>query len=188
MGQAKKSEAELRKIIKSSKTDNRDRVRALAELVRLGQEDLANHAFKRGYMYDKGINVPQDDAEALRYYRHAAEGGNTDAQYMLGVMHFEGRGVPKNDEEAVDYFRHAAEAGNALAQCFFGGFYALGKGGVEQDFCRGYMWISLASEQGNENALKLLDKTRSLMTSEQISEAERMVKEWREQNTNGEKA
>lgn len=40
----------------------------------------------RGVMYDSSEGVPQDHAEAARWYRKAAEQGDPDAQFNLGVM------------------------------------------------------------------------------------------------------
>ncbi len=41
--------------------------------------------------YDKGQGVPQDYAEAVRWYRKVAEQGNASAQFNLGVMYDSGR-------------------------------------------------------------------------------------------------
>ena len=49
--------------------------------------------------------VPQDDAEAVRWYRLAAEQGHAYAQYNLGVMYDTGEGVPQDDAEAVRWYR-----------------------------------------------------------------------------------
>ena len=61
-----------------------------------------------------------DDAEAVRLYRQAAEQGNADAQFNLGVMYLDGDGVPQDDAEAMRWFRQAAEQGNAQAQTNLG--------------------------------------------------------------------
>ena len=38
-------------------------------------------------MYASGlVGIPQDDAEAQRWFRLAAEQGDADAQFILGVM------------------------------------------------------------------------------------------------------
>ena len=62
-------------------------------------------------MYHKGKGVPQDDAEAVKWYRKAAEQGNADAQNWLGWMYQNGKGVPPDDAEAVEWYRKAAEQG-----------------------------------------------------------------------------
>ena len=44
-------------------------------------------------MYRNGEGVPQDAAEAVRWFRLAADQGYADAQYNLGVLYAEGHGV-----------------------------------------------------------------------------------------------
>ena len=60
----------------------------------------------------KGRGVPQDYAEAVKWYRLAAEQGNATAQNNLGFMHYEGRGVPQDDVQAHMWFNLAAAQGN----------------------------------------------------------------------------
>ena len=47
------------------------------------------------------VRTEQDQAEAVRLYRLAANHGIAGAQCRLGVMYAEGRGVPQDDAEAV---------------------------------------------------------------------------------------
>ena len=61
-----------------------------------------------GLMYVIGRGVLQDDAEAVRWYRQAAEQGLAQAQYNLGVMYANGQGVRQDDAEAVRWYRQAA--------------------------------------------------------------------------------
>ena len=44
-------------------------------------------------MYYKGLGVPQDYQEAVRWFRAAAEQGEAKAQYNLGLMYYQGEGV-----------------------------------------------------------------------------------------------
>ena len=48
-----------------------------------------------GLMYDLGQGVPQDDKEAVKWYRKSAEQGLAIAQHNLGWMYDNGRGVPR---------------------------------------------------------------------------------------------
>ena len=41
-----------------------------------------------------GRGVPEDDAEAARWYRLAADQGHAIAQHILGIMYAHGEGVP----------------------------------------------------------------------------------------------
>ncbi len=67
-------------------------------------------------MYDKGGGgLPQDYAEAVRWYRRAAEQGYASAQYNLGVMYYLRRSVPQYYAAAARWYRRAAEQGFAKA-------------------------------------------------------------------------
>ena len=81
-----------------------------------------------GIMYDLGQGVPQDDVEAVRWFRLAAEQGDAIAQFTLGLRHADGRGVPQDDVEAVRWYRLAAEQGDAEAQRNLEWMYANGRG------------------------------------------------------------
>ena len=99
-----------------------------------GVNTLAQYSL--GVMYANGprfvclyrCGVARDDAEAVAWYRKAAEQGNADAQNNLGVMYAAGRGVARDDTEAVDWYRKSAEQGNVLAQQNLERMYADGRG------------------------------------------------------------
>ena len=110
-----------------------------------------NAQYNLGSMYGTGEGVPQDDAEAVRWYRLAAKQGNASAQNNLGSMYGTGRGVPQDDAEAVRWYRLAAKQGNASAQLNLGLRYGTGQG-VPQDDAEAVRWYRLAAEQGNANA------------------------------------
>ena len=67
-------------------------------------------------MYGKGQGVPQDDKEAVKWYRLAAEQGDAKAQNNLGVSYDNGQGVPQDYKEALKWTKLAAEQGHARAQ------------------------------------------------------------------------
>ena len=91
----------------------------------LGQNNL-------GVMYESGRGVERDDAEAVRWYRCAAEQEDALGQTDLGVMYENGRGVERDDAEAVRWFRRAAEQGAATGQTNLGDMYTNGRG-VQRD-------------------------------------------------------
>ncbi len=84
-------------------------------------------------MYATGQGVPEDDAEAVRWYRLGTEQGNAAAQLNLGLMYDNGEGVPEDDAEAVRWFRLAAEQGYAAAQLNLGVMYDDGEGVPKDD-------------------------------------------------------
>ena len=64
-----------------------------------------------GVAYYSGQGVAQGDAEAVKWYRKAAEQGLAMAQDNLGNMYMEGRGVPLDIEEGRRWIARAAEQG-----------------------------------------------------------------------------
>jgi TPR repeat protein len=68
---------------------------------------------KLGNRYEHGRGVPQDYAEAVKWYRLAAEQGHALAQSNLGVMYDNGQGVPQDYVRAHTWFNLAASRGNA---------------------------------------------------------------------------
>ena len=64
-----------------------------------------------GARYCDGKGVPKDAAEAVEWYRKAAEQGDTDAQSSLGVAYHNGDGVPKDLVQAHMWFNLAAASG-----------------------------------------------------------------------------
>ena len=57
---------------------------AFRELLPLAEQGDAAAQHKLGVMYDNGEGVLVNDAEAVKWYRKAAEQGDSDAQTILG--------------------------------------------------------------------------------------------------------
>jgi TPR repeat protein len=87
-----------------------------------------------GAMYEFGDGVEIDYAEALRWYRLAANRGNAEAQAGLGYLYETGQGAAEDDAEAARWYRLAADQGYAYAQTHLGGLYENGDG-VAQGRC-----------------------------------------------------
>jgi uncharacterized protein len=143
----------------------------------LADQGLADAQFNLGVMYNRGQGVPQDFAEAAKWYRKAADQGVAAAQFMLGVMYRDGQGVPQNFIEAAKWYRKVAEQGDMDAQNYLGKLYAKGQG-VPQDYVQSYMWFDLAVARGGSTAGKSRDATAKLMTPDQITQAQRLSREW----------
>ena len=84
---------------------------ALRELTPLAEQGDAKAQFFLGNMYSIGQGVPQDHAEAVKWFRLAAEQGLAEAQNNLGVSYTVGKGVPQDDITAHMWFNLAAANG-----------------------------------------------------------------------------
>ena len=128
--------------------------------------------------YDRG-----DYATALREWRPLAKQGVADAQYNLGVMYGEGLGVPQDYAKAVRWWRKAAEQGHATAQYNLGVAYHNGEG-VPQNYAQAHMWYNLAASrfspgEDRDKVVKNRDHVAKRMTPAQISEAQKLAREWK---------
>ena len=86
-----------------------DEVRALAE-----QGDSAAQ-YDLGHLYYMGNAVPQDYAEAVKWFRRAAEQGNATAQYRLSWLYAGGQGIGHNYVQAHMWSNLAASQGHVSA-------------------------------------------------------------------------
>jgi TPR repeat protein len=66
-------------------------------------------------VYSNGKGLGKDKAEAVKWYRMAAEQGNVDAQFVLGYLYYSGEGVEADTDEAIKWYRKAADQGNKAA-------------------------------------------------------------------------
>jgi len=132
-------------------------------------------------------------AEAVKWYRLAAEQGYATAQYNLGVMYANGEGVPENDAEAVKWYRLAAEQGDAKAQYNLALMYDEGEGVIQNNVIA-HMLFNLASAQGLDDSelplwklalRKFLDLISPPMTPNDISRAQEMAAACLEKNYKG---
>ena len=66
-------------------------------------------------MYYEGQGIPQDYAEALKWYRLAAEQGEALAQFNLGIMYNNGEGVLQDNVMAHMWYNIASANGHYKA-------------------------------------------------------------------------
>ena len=67
--------------------------------------------FSIGNLYENGMGVPKDFAQAAEWYRKAAEEGDAQSCYRLGVFYEKGTGVKQDTDKAIELYRQAAELG-----------------------------------------------------------------------------
>ena len=148
---------------------------ALREWKPLAEQGYALAQSNVGVMYNRGQGVPQNYTEAVRWYRAAAEQGFARAQDNLGWMYNNGWGVLEDYAEAARWFRAAAEQGYALAQNNLGLMYFKGHG-VPQDYAKAHMWYNIGATNGDNIARARRESIVPLMTTADISEAQRRAR------------
>ena len=126
--------------------------RELVRLKPLAANGDASAQYQIGRSYADGIGVHRDYAEALSWFRKAAEQGNAQAMNGIGILYFHGEGVVRNLDEAATWYRRAAEHGLARAQNNLGLMY-LNLQIRPKDYEQGIEWLRKAAEQGYARAL-----------------------------------
>ena len=71
-------------------------------------------------MHAYGWGVQRNPADAITWYRKAADQGLGVAQHFLGIAYVNGEGVRPDDAEAARWFARAAAQGFAQAQFMLG--------------------------------------------------------------------
>jgi hypothetical protein len=80
------------------------------------------------YQYGRSLLNDEQDDEALKWYRKAAEQGHAKGQTSLGMKYESGSGVSKNATTAALWYSEAANAGDHRAQLYLGMLYLDGRG------------------------------------------------------------
>ena len=108
-----------------------------------------------GVMYYNGQGVKEDNAKAHALFKHAAERGDTDAQFNLANMYMYSPTLPiqveDRDIEAARWFFNAAQQGHSDAQYHLGLLLMAGTG-VAQNPDEAYLWIRRAAAQDHKEA------------------------------------
>ena len=154
-----------------------DYATARGQWLPLAQQGNASAQSGLAIMYEGGLGVTQNYAEAAKWYRAAAAQGDARAQYNLGVMYEKGLGVPLDYKETVKWYQMAAERGYATAQYHIGQSYLSGIG-VPRDYVQAHKWFNLAAAQGYREAAESREAVGVIMTPAQVTEAQRLAGEW----------
>lgn len=135
-----------------------------------------------GWLYHEGAGLPKDDAEAMRWFRKAADQSYARAQDSIGEMYGAGWGVPRDAKEAISWHRKAADQG------YVGGLLALGTtydSGVDgkPDYEEAYYWLSLAARAKADSSFPfpkgMLEMAAKQLTADQKTAVSKRVEEWK---------
>jgi len=156
------------------KTNSHEEVRWFRKAAEQG---VAEAQLYLGFCYKYGEGIAKNDAEAVHWFQKAADQNLASAQYELGKCYFEGHGVTKDIEDGLAWTKKAAEQGFVLAEERLARAYFTGEG-IGKDYVQAYKWYNLAAAQGTdmEDDVRMsLAKVATLMTTEQIAEAQRLA-------------
>src|SRR2546430_439433 len=153
--------------------------KVLAEIRAGADKGDAKAQYELGRAFFSGtLGVAKDEAEAVKWFRKAAEQNVADAQFSLGVCYDNGRGVTKDEVEAEKWWLHAAGQSEDEAQYNLGVCYDSGEG-VPKDEVEAHKWWLLAAGQGNDDAKYNMTIVENKMSREQIAEGQRLARDFK---------
>lgn len=131
-----------------------DVVTAIGHLRSSADAGEAQAQVRLAYLLDQA----EEDAEAVRYYRLAAEQNDASGQLGLAGMYAKGEGIPADNEEAVRWFRAAADNGDTKAMMVLSYAYEEGGLGLAADLAEATRWTTMAASLGDDAAATRLEK------------------------------
>jgi len=93
-----------------------DYEKALDKLMPLAESGHPAAQYNIGVMHEWGNGVPQDNFQALKWYKRSAERFHKDAQNNLGALYSKGEGTEQDFVEALKWFIISAENGSEGGQ------------------------------------------------------------------------
>jgi uncharacterized protein len=153
-----------------------DYATALGRLSPLAEKGDARAQFDLGFMHAYGWGVQRNPAEAITWYRKAADQGLPVAQHFLGLAYVNGEGVRPDDAEAARWFARAAAQGFAQAQ-FVLGLMTLDGRGVAKDPVQGYALMVIGGQGGVRSAARSVQS--QALTEAQRAQAQEIIDHWK---------
>jgi hypothetical protein len=130
-----------------------------------------------------------ENAEAVRWFRSAAESGHVKATNALGFMYEEGRGVPQNYREAHSLYFAAIKKRDPDAMVNRGLMFAKGLG-VAADQLQAYVHFLLAAAYAKDNetrteAVRLRDEAAGKLSPPQINQGQALADKFAREELEG---
>ena len=147
---------------------------AFADLMPYAARGDAQSQFAIAEMLRSGNGTKRNQAEALIWYRRAADQGHSAAQCNLGTSLYNGWGTAADPQRAIDWWMHAAVGGNARAMFNLGTVVAKGVY-IKRDFPRAYRWMMEAQSLGYAPAGDTMETLKKVMTTAQMETAIRLT-------------
>jgi TPR repeat protein len=141
----------LRKVADDRFDPSRDRMRFDPAHAQLMNERI-EASFMLARIYERGLGVPKDPAQALKWYAKAADFGFVPALDTLGRAWLSGAGGAPDAAKGLAYLKEAGEAGYVPAQYHLGTAYYSGDAGT-RDLKLAGAWFAQAARAGHPGAL-----------------------------------
>ncbi len=97
-------------------------------------------------LINRGSGAPFISSAAVDFFRMAADGGISEAQYLMGCLYAEGKVLVRDYPKAILYYRGSSGQGKPEAQCNLGFMFFCGLG-LTKNLREAIKYYSLAANQ-----------------------------------------
>ncbi|WP_432263565.1 tetratricopeptide repeat protein [Cupriavidus sp. TMH.W2] len=132
---------------------------AYRQYLRLATNGYPEAQFNLGLMYQRGVGVNLDPAEAGYWYEKAAANGIAEAMLNLGTLYDVGGGLGPDLNMAAQWYAKAAAAGNAQAMCNLGLLYTRNNNLQQAKY-----WYDQATQAGYSPPASFVQALQQLQT------------------------
>ena len=132
-----------------------DFVALTKEMAPLAEKNYSRAQARMGWIYERGLGVPQDFEKAFAWYEKATLNGAKDAPAHIGLMYELGYGVQQDYAKAAEYYKRSIEMGGSLGYARMGFLHETGKG-VQFDRLKAEEYYEKAIAEGSYHAMTLM--------------------------------
>ena len=118
---------------------------SLLEIIQKANGGDASTQFALGEFYFFGEGVVQNHAEAVKWWRKAAEQGYAEAQHNLGVCYYNGDGVGQDYGQAYRYLTMPQDW-KSSACSYIGEMYYYGRY-LKKDYAKAFEYLKKAADE-----------------------------------------
>jgi len=116
----------------------------------LAQQGNSRADIGMGKIYDSGLGVPKDPAQATVWFQKAANQGDAEGECLLGGRYVQGYGGLRHDvSQGLALMEKAADHGNANCAQQIGELYRNGLFGAPKNLVRAAAWHRRGAEMGD---------------------------------------
>lgn len=148
--------------VKAERNENKDAddaIQVTLNMIKTGVEEgvvECQNALGQALLY--GYGIPENEPEAIKSFRMAADAGCADAMANLGLCYEKGYGgLEKNEEVAFEWYMKSAKLGSSRGELYVAQCYLNGKG-VTKDNASALAWYKSSAMHGNSNAQNMVGR------------------------------
>lgn len=156
---------------------------AIAFLTKAAKADYVPAIMTLAGLFQDGRGMEKNAVRAAEWERRAAEHGYLEAEYRMGERSLAGDGVPASPKAALDWFKRAADQGHPGALFRMAQLNATGAATQDDDKVQTFVWLTLASQRGNDevkrDARQQMAAIQSDLSPEELASAQEQVRAWK---------